>query len=79
MLYDLDAHRRKGVLFALGLDHNVGLSVACDAEQSLPVPAVHAYLKPWFAKQATKTKPRLESRGNTLCVAVALTNLPGRR
>jgi hypothetical protein len=26
MLYDLDAHRRKGVLFALGLDHNVGRS-----------------------------------------------------
>jgi hypothetical protein len=45
----------------------------------LPVPAVHAYLKPRFAKQATKTKPRPESRGNTLCVAVALTNLPGRR
>jgi hypothetical protein len=41
MLYDLDAHRRKGVLFALGLDHNVGLSAANDAEQRLPVPAVH--------------------------------------
>ena len=79
MLYDLDAHRRKGVLFALGLDHNIAFPAANDTEQRLPVPAVHAYLKPWFAKQATKTKPRLESRGNTLCVAVALTNLPGRR
>jgi hypothetical protein len=77
MLYDLDAHRRKGVLFALGLDHNVGRPAANDAEQRLPVSAVHAYLKPWFAKQATKTKPRPEGRGNTLCVAVALTNLPG--
>ena len=79
MLYDLDAHRRKGVLFALGLDHNVGLFAANDAEQRLPVPPIHAYLKPRFAKQATKTKPRPEGRGNTLCVAVALTNLPGRR
>ena len=79
MLHDLDAHRRKGVLFALGLDHNVGLSAANDAEQRLPVPAVHTYLKPWFTKQATKSKPRPESRGNTLCVAVALTTLPGRK
>jgi hypothetical protein len=79
MLYDLDAHRRKGVLLALCLDHNVGLSAANDAEQRLPVPAVHTYLKPWSTKQATKTKPRPECRGNTLCVAVALTNLPGRK
>lgn len=79
MLYDLDAHRRKGVLFALGLDHNVGLSAANDAEQRLPVPPIHTYLKARFTKQATKTKPRPESRGNTLCVAVALTNLPGRK
>jgi hypothetical protein len=79
MLYDLDAHRGKGVLFALGLDHNVGLSAANDAEQRMPDPAIHAYLKPRFTKQATKTKPRPEGRGNTLCVAVALTNLPGRR
>ena len=66
MLYDLDAHRRKGVLFALGLDHNVGLSAANDAEQRLPVPPIHTYLNAWFTKQATKTKPRPESRGNTL-------------
>jgi hypothetical protein len=65
MLYDLEARRRKGVLFALGLDHNVGLSAANDAEQRLPVPALDAHLKPWFAKQVTKTKPRRESRGNT--------------
>ena len=45
MLYDLDAHRRKGVLFALGLDHNVGRSAANDAEQRLPVPAVNACLE----------------------------------
>ena len=79
MLYDLDAHRRKDVLFALGLDHNVVLSAANDAEQHLPVPPIHTYLKEWFTKQAAKTKPRPESRGNTLCVAVALTNLPGRK
>jgi hypothetical protein len=45
----------------------------------LPVPPIHTYLKAWFTKQATKTKPRPENRGNTLCVAVALTNLPGRK
>ena len=28
MLYDLDAHRRKGVLFALGLDHTTITSAA---------------------------------------------------
>jgi hypothetical protein len=41
MLYDLHAHRRKGMLFALGLDHNVGFTAANDAEQYLPVSAIH--------------------------------------
>ena len=41
MLYDLHAHRRKGLLFALGLDHHVGFPAANAAEQRLPVAAVH--------------------------------------
>jgi hypothetical protein len=41
MLHDLHAHRRKGVLFALGLDHNIDFPAANDTEQRLPVPAVH--------------------------------------
>jgi hypothetical protein len=41
MLYDLHAHRRKGLLFALGLDHHVGFPAANAAEPRLPVSAVH--------------------------------------
>ena len=41
MLPDLDAHRRKGVLFAIGLDHQVSLLAVEGAEQRLPVPIVH--------------------------------------
>jgi hypothetical protein len=41
MLYDLHTHGRKGVFFALGLDHHVSLPTANDAEQRLPVPTVH--------------------------------------
>ena len=41
MLPDLDAQRHEGVLFALGLDHHVGLSATEGIQESLPVPAVH--------------------------------------
>ena len=57
MLPDPDAHGREREFFAFRLDHHVGLSATNDAEQCLPVSAVHAFLKPWFAKHATTKNP----------------------
>ena len=41
MLPDLHAHRRKGVLFAFGLDHHVSLPTVDGGAERLPVPVVH--------------------------------------
>ena len=41
MLPDLDPHRRKGVLFALGLDHYIRIPAFEGAQKGSPVAVVH--------------------------------------
>jgi hypothetical protein len=86
MLHDLHAHRRKGVLVAFGLDHNIGFPAANDTEQRLPVPAVHrlrvcAGLIGWvLATSATvQTRSSIRARRDrqVLCRIAELDRSPG--
>jgi len=81
MLYDLHAHRRKGLLFALGRDHHIGFPAANAAERlaSRSVRFVLAGIVTATPSPTITKTPRPESRGKTLSVACVSANLRGRR